>query len=144
MATNQFVKIGVPNANDDRLKVVADGLPLFGGVQLAVDTTISQFGEMNQCPVQQTGMAWRKEAPHTLRSLAQGRELAWRSWELGMEEGGRWFKEAQTFVQMLAKARVRSDHPCYSAKWSKREVASCSRYLTKGTRLISKKCHPSN
>ena len=44
VATNQFVRdldLGVSNANDSRrLEVVADGLPLFGGVQLAVDTTL--------------------------------------------------------------------------------------------------------
>ena len=44
VTTNQFVRdsdLGVPNANDNkRLEVVADGLPLFGGVQLAVDTTL--------------------------------------------------------------------------------------------------------
>ena len=44
VATNQFVRdldLGVPDANDNRrLEVVADGLPLFGGVQLAADTTL--------------------------------------------------------------------------------------------------------
>ena len=44
MATNFFVRdmdLGVPNAYDNRrLEVVADGLPLLGGVQLAVDTTL--------------------------------------------------------------------------------------------------------
>ena len=42
MATNLFVRdmdLGVPNAHDNRrLEVVVNGLPLFGGVQLAVDT----------------------------------------------------------------------------------------------------------
>ena len=34
--------LDVPNAARDgrRLEVVADGLPLFGGVQLAIDTTL--------------------------------------------------------------------------------------------------------
>ena len=44
MATNMFVRnmdLGAPNAADNRrLEVVVDGLPLFGGVQLAVDTTL--------------------------------------------------------------------------------------------------------
>ena len=44
VATNMFVRnmdLGVPNAADNRrLEVVVDGLPLFGGVQLAVDTTL--------------------------------------------------------------------------------------------------------
>ena len=44
MATNLFVRnmdLGVPSAGDNRrLEVVVDGLPLFGGAQLAVDTTL--------------------------------------------------------------------------------------------------------
>ena len=44
VATNMFVRnmdLGVPRAADSRrLEVVVDGLPLFGGVQLAVDTTL--------------------------------------------------------------------------------------------------------
>ena len=44
MATNLLVRdmdLRPPNIIDSRrLEVVADGLPLFGGVQLAVDTTL--------------------------------------------------------------------------------------------------------
>ena len=44
VATNLFVRdidLGVPNEGDNRrLEVVADGLPLFGGVQLAIDATL--------------------------------------------------------------------------------------------------------
>ena len=36
-----YMDLGAPNAADNRrLEVVVDGLPLFGGVQLAVDTTL--------------------------------------------------------------------------------------------------------
>ena len=44
VATNLFVRnmdLGVTRAGDNRrLEVVVDGLPLFGGAQLAVDTTL--------------------------------------------------------------------------------------------------------
>ena len=44
VATNLFVKdmdLGVLNGGDNRrFEVVADGLPLYGGVQLAIDTTL--------------------------------------------------------------------------------------------------------
>ena len=44
VATNLFVRnmdLGVPSAGDNRrLEVVVDGLPLFGGAQLAIDTTL--------------------------------------------------------------------------------------------------------
>ena len=130
VATNQFVRdldLGVPNANDNRrLEVVADGLPLFGGVQLAVDTILVSAvrgdGEPVPGAADRDGVALRrarrrKEAtyPELTQAGARARLVV-----LGMEVGGRWSKEARTFVQMLAKARVRSDPPCYSAEWSKR------------------------
>ena len=119
VATNQFVRdldLGVPNANDDRrLEVVADGLPLFGGVQLAVDTTLVSAVRGDGEPVlgaaERDGVALRrarrrKEAtyPELTRTGTRARLVV-----LGMEVGGCWSKEARTFVQMLAKARVRSN-----------------------------------
>ena len=45
MATNFMVRdmdLRAPNVHDGRrLEVVADGLPLFGGVQLAVDVPVA-------------------------------------------------------------------------------------------------------
>ena len=48
----------VPNAARDgrRLEVVADGLPLFGGVQLTIDTTLV-------FPLHSNGIAWRDLNP---------------------------------------------------------------------------------
>ena len=44
MTVNMMVRdmdLGLPHAHDSRrLEIVADGLPLFGGMQLAVDTTL--------------------------------------------------------------------------------------------------------
>ena len=43
VSTNVFVRdldLGTPVTDTRRLEVVVDGLPLFGGVQLAVDTTL--------------------------------------------------------------------------------------------------------
>ena len=120
-ATNQFVRdldLGVPNANDNRrLEVVADGLPLFGGVQLAVDRTLVSAvrgdGEPVPGAADRDGVALRRARrckeityPELIRAGARARLVV-----LGLEVGGRWFKEARTFVQMLAKARVRSDPP---------------------------------
>ena len=57
VTTNMFVRgldLDVPNAARDgrRLEVVVDGLPLFGGVQLAMDTTLV-------FPLHSNGLAWR-------------------------------------------------------------------------------------
>ena len=57
VTTNMFVRdldLDVPNAakTAGRLEVVADGLPLFGGVQLAIDTTLVS-------PLHSNGSEWR-------------------------------------------------------------------------------------
>ena len=57
VASNLLVRnmdVGVPHAGDNRrLEVVVDGLPLFSGRQLAVDTTLGE--------VQQTAMEWHSQ-----------------------------------------------------------------------------------
>ena len=43
MTTNRMIRdmdLGVPIIDGRQVEVVADGLPLFGGVQLAIDTTL--------------------------------------------------------------------------------------------------------
>ena len=40
--------LAVPHAHTRRLEVVADGLPLFGGTQLAIDTTVLLTGTVQQ------------------------------------------------------------------------------------------------
>ena len=61
VATNLFVRdldVNVPNLMDNRrLEVVADGLPLFAGAQLAVDTTLV-------CPLHADGTPHRGASTH--------------------------------------------------------------------------------
>ena len=66
MATNLFVRdmdLGVPNAHDNqRLEVAADGLPLIGGVQLAL--WCLQFSVMaNRRGELPTRMVWHSNEP---------------------------------------------------------------------------------
>ena len=94
----------MPNANDNRrLEVVAD-LPLFGGVQLAVDTTLVSAVRGDGEPV--LGAADRDGVRRKEATYQEARLVV-----LGLEVGSRWSREARTFVQLLAKARVRSDPP---------------------------------
>ena len=110
VATNLFVRdmdLGVPNEGDNRrLEVVADGLPLFGGVQLAIDTTpapaVQGDGEGREA-ADKDGVALmrarrRKEADAPITCPARARS---RSVVLGLEVGGRWSKEARVFVPSL-------------------------------------------
>ena len=115
VATNILVRdldLGTPDARDARrLEVVVDGLPLFGGAQLAVDTTlvsaIQGNGEPRNGAAERDGVALaqakRKKArtyPELVRPGARARLVV-----LALETGGRWSKDARTFVQLLARAR---------------------------------------
>ena len=92
MATNLFVRnmdLGVPRAGDNRrLEVVVDGLPLFGGAQLAVDTTLV------------SERVWKKSSEKGESSV--GEEKWARPWEHA-SAGGRAVQETP-----LHMAKVRS------------------------------------
>ena len=121
MATNLFVRdmdLRPPNVIDSRrLEVVADGLPLSGGVQLAVDTTLVS-------PLHCDGTARRhtahvdgavlevarrkKEAtyPELVAPRARARLVVWAG-----EVNGRWSEETKAFLSLPAKAKARSETP---------------------------------
>ena len=102
------------SARDGReIEVVANGLPLWGGAQLAIDATLVS-------PIRRNGQ------PHPQADEADGRRLATarrkkedkyaellrsrrcRLVVLGMEVGGRWSEEALRFTRLLAKAKSRA------------------------------------
>ena len=102
------------SARDQReIEVVAHGLPLWGGAQLAVDTTLVSPVARNGRP--QPGADARDGA-----QLAEARRRKERKYPellesrrcrlvvLGMEVGGRWSDEAHRFVRLLAKAKART------------------------------------
>ena len=104
-------------ADGRRLEVVADGLPLFGGAQLAVDTTIVSALRSDGTAIPQAahtaGVALeaarrRKEGrcPELVGPRARSRLVVF-----GVEVGGRWSGESQTFISQLARARARGEQP---------------------------------
>ena len=112
VSTNVFLRdLDLPVARHDarRLEVVAEGLPLFGGAQLAVDTTLVS-------PVQANGHPRRRCAEEDGAALQQARQRKQLSGAFGRarlvvlaaEVGGRWSHEAHSFVCQLAKAKARS------------------------------------
>ncbi len=119
VAENVFLRdlnVGGISAWDGRqLEVVANGLPLWGGVQLAVDATLV-------CPVRRNGApqpnadrsdgaqleAARARKERKYRELLASRRS--RLVVLALEVGGRWSEEAATFVRLLARAKARA-HP---------------------------------
>ena len=103
----------VHNQDDRRIEVIANGLPLWGGAQLAVDTTlVSALDSAGQPRRQQrstTGAALRiarRAKERTYPELLRAERC--RLVVPGIELGGRWSSEAAQFVRMLARSRARS------------------------------------
>ena len=121
VATNVMLRdldLPVPVARGGRrLEIIADGLPFFGGAQLAVDATLVS-------PSHCDGSA-RPGAAHTdgaVLALARrrkertypeliGRNARARLVVLAGEIGGRWSSETNTFVRLLAQAKAREEPP---------------------------------
>ena len=119
VATDLFVRdldVNVPNLMDNRrLEVVADGLPLFAGAQLAVDTTLV-------CPLHADGTPHRGASTLDGAVLVKARRRKERTYPelllpgskarlvvLALETGGRWSSEALAFVRLLAGTKARSE-----------------------------------
>ena len=100
-------------ADNRRLEVVVDGFPLFGGVQLAVDTTLVSAVQGDGVP--------RRGAARTFPSLWQQGAQA-RLVVLAMEGGGRWSQEAgQHVCQVARKGQGEVGARCGATpKWSRR------------------------
>ena len=136
MGTNTFIRdldVGEFNQLDGRrVEVIADGLPLWHGAQLAIDTTLVS-------PLHGDGAARRRAAtvvewhcmqlggsrrPLTQNSLAREGGLVW--W------CSRWSQEASIFVRDLAKARAQAAplilqgivQAAYLRRWS--SLLACS------------------
>ena len=103
------------NALDNRrLEIVADGLPLFLGAQLAVDTTLVSVLRRDGTPrprcANEDGaalVAARRRKEGTYPELT-GRDGRTRLVVLACEVGGRWSEEGQDFVRSLAKGQRRA------------------------------------
>ena len=116
VTTNVFVRdldVAVPNALDGRRLEVADGLPLFGGAQLAVDTTLvwplHADGSRHAADSDGAVLATARRRKERTYSELVGPESRARLVVLALETGGRWSDEAMAFVRLLARAKVRSE-----------------------------------
>jgi hypothetical protein len=117
--TNVFVRdlnIGIGRAGDGRrIEVIADGLPLFHGVQLAIDGTIVCALHADGTP--HPGCANLDGA--TLDRARRKKEIRYpelidrhgraRLVVFGAEVGGRWSAEAWKCLGALARSRTRDD-----------------------------------
>ena len=118
--TNMFVRdmdLDVPVSDGRRLEVVVDGLPLHGGAQLAVDTTLvcalHADGRPRRGAASQDGVALRAAKRKKVATYPElvGLHSRAKLVVLGVEVGGRWSDETRTFLSRLAKARARTEMP---------------------------------
>lgn len=110
----QNVSLQGVSARDSRqIEVVANGLPLWHGAQLAVDATLvspirrdgrPQPRAAQEDEAQLLVARRRKEAKYA--ELLRSRRC--RLVVLGIEVGGRWSDEALDFVRLLAKSKARA------------------------------------
>ena len=117
VTTNVIVRdldLGAPEARGGRrLEVVAGGLPLIGGAQIVVDTTLvsalhcdgnAEGGTANRDGVALAAARRRKERtnPELAAPWSRCRLVV-----MASEVGGRWSSEALAFLRQLAKAKAR-------------------------------------
>ena len=104
---------GISARDGRRVEVVANGLPLWSGAQLVIDTTLVSPVQRNGLPqpgaeeedgIQLSRARRRKEV--TYRELLRSRRC--RLVVLGVEVGGRWSQEAFAVIRQLAKAKART------------------------------------
>ena len=106
------MNLQVDRVDDRRLEIVANGLPLWGGQQLAVDTTLVS-------PLSGSGQPCRRGGRVQGAALALARRRKERTYAellrsercrlvvLAVEVGGRWSDEAASLVRGLARAKAR-------------------------------------
>eukprot|EP00435_Cladocopium_sp_Y103_P009426 s3763_g2.t1 len=98
--------------DDRRIEVIANGLDLWGGAQLAIDTALVSPLTRDGQPRRRAGAfagaalhAARRNKERTYPELVTSRRC--RLIVLGIEAGGRWSQEAATFIRLLAKSKAR-------------------------------------
>ena len=127
------LNLAAPRPDDGRrIEVVADGLPLYHGAQLAVDTTLvcalRRDGAARPGAADLDGAATsaaRRRKERTYPELT-GPHARARLAVLALEVGGRWSREAWVFVRLLARARARgapaSTRAATQRAWQRRWV----------------------
>ena len=158
MRTNVFVRdmdLGAFNLYDTRrLEVVVNGLPLFGGAQLVVDTTLvgplTREGEAKPRAATVSGACLavarrRKETRYPELVGDQGRA---RLVVLAGEVGSRFSLETAHFLRCLASAKVRGvpqilqgrAHAAWLRRWS--SMLACAAARAFALSLLTENCSP--
>ena len=126
------MNLPVPVADARRIEIVCNGLPLWHGAQLVVDTTcvspVTRSGEPRTGADSQPGLALqlatRRKRRETYPELSRSPRC--RLVVSAVETGGRWGPEPTAFLRLLAQARAASAHAAvrsalraaYVSRWS--------------------------
>ena len=157
VSTNVIVRnLDIVQDNNDsrKLEVIAEGLSLFGGVQLALDATLVSAHHGDGTPVRKAdtcnGVALkyvrkRKEDRYPELCGMGGRA---RLVVIAGEVGGRWSREAQIFLQCLAQHKAQSApkilqasaQVAYYRRWS--SLLSCAAAKAFATSLLERRGDP--
>ena len=118
--------LAVPIPGDSRrIEVLPDGLALFGGVQLAIDTTLVSplhaDGSARPGAARNDGVALRVARRRKERRYPElsGHNNRCRLVVLAGEVGGRWSDETRTFIRSLARFKARSEPPLLRKRLSR-------------------------
>ena len=156
VTTNVMVRnldLPVLNATDSRwLEVAVDGLPLFGGSQVAVDTTLVCSlhcdGSPHNGAANTDGAIFprarrRKERryPELVGPGSRARLVV-----LALDVSGRWSAESCTFISQLAKAKARREprllqrraEQAWMMRWG--AILSCAAAKAVATCLLGLSC----
>ena len=141
MEAGATVKFNAVAATDKRAsEVLASGLPLRHGAQLAVDITFDKRSDLlRECvPAGRSGgrcgvARARPDKERKSAQLLQGDRCHWVV--VAIETGGRWSTESLDLVRTLASARARDAPPilrrlaylAWIQRWSRMLVVSCGR-----------------
>ena len=119
------MNLDAPATDGRRLEVVANGLHVWRGAQVAVDTTLVSPLQRDGQP-RPRGRGWRCSRPRrantarTLNSWARG--VRCRFAVLGMEVGGRISSGASAFLRRLARAGAKQRAACSAPTVSAQEA----------------------
>jgi hypothetical protein len=104
---------GISNRDQRQIEVLAIGLPLWRGMQLAVDTTLVSPVRRNGMPqpgTENNDGCWlleaRRRKERKYHELLNSRRC--RLVVVALEVGGRWSQEASQFIGLLSKAKART------------------------------------
>ena len=131
----RFLNVVPVRQDERRIEVIANGLPLWGGMQLAVDTTLVSPLTAAGMPRRDSGrtagaalrLAERAKARILYPELACGRRC--RLDVLGLEIGGRWSPQAAEFVRLLAPEQRTACTAAFVLRWSAPGLCSCADLL---------------